>query len=215
MASGYVKPVQGKIQRFDQGIDIQGKPGDHVVAIGLARVDAVKPDPGGFGQAIYYTLLSGPMRGQQIYVGHTQPSVKPGQIVQGGDPVSTLLQHGLGNAQNLSGWVEMGFAKNGAPEGKQSARRFGRFINNQSFTPTPPTPTDAGGGTGTLSPEEQYTLASAAPPSPDTTTPLVLPPGSGGTSLDPAVLWQQIANQQGASQDTGFYAQNAAIASGG
>lgn len=212
LASGYYKPVKGKFVRFDQGVDIQGKPGDHVVAIGLARVDAVKQDPGGFGTAIYYTLLSGPMRGQQIYVGHAQASVKAGQIVQGGDPVATLLRSGLGNAQGLAGWTEIGFAKNGAPEGRSSAKRFWRFVNNQSFRPpTVSAPAVDVSTDASLSPAEQYTVDSTLPPSPDSTVPQMLPPGAG-TYVSPSVLWHQIAAQPSVSPDTLMYAQNSAIA---
>lgn len=129
MPPSYVAPVAGKAIRLDQGIDFQGKPGDHVGAIGLARVDYIKDDPEGFGKAIYYTLMDGPKRGQQVYVGHAQPTVHQGQIVQAGDPVATLLLHGLGNASNLSGWTEVGFAKDGAPL-PGSAKQFAAFLKN-------------------------------------------------------------------------------------
>jgi murein DD-endopeptidase MepM/ murein hydrolase activator NlpD len=113
--SGYVAPVLGKVMRLDQGIDYQGTPGAAVRAIGNARVDAIKPDPGGFGLTIYYTLLDGPARGQQIYVGHAMPTVKPGENIAAGEPVAQLLPRPLGNAAHLPGWTEVGLATNSVP----------------------------------------------------------------------------------------------------
>ena len=217
MASGYVKPVQGTIKRLDQGIDFQGKPGGSVVAIGLARVDYVKDDPNGFGKAIYYTLLSGPMRGQQIYVCHTQPNVTQGQILQAGDRVSTLLASGGGNASSLAGWTEIGFAKNGAPEGRGSARRFQKFINNLPYSTSTPTAQPQPPATEQQqqplpsAPQADYAVQQVEPPSPETTQPQVLSPGTA----DSASLWQKVTGLGGVSADTQAYAQNVLTAAGG
>lgn len=131
----YVMPVPGAaVNHLDQGIDYQGTPGQYVRAIGNARVDAVKADPGGFGTAVYYTLTSGPDAGKQIYVGHAAADVKPGQTVAAGAPVATLLQHPLGNATQ-PGWTEIGFANNGAPASgggmnTPAAQAFQQFLNS-------------------------------------------------------------------------------------
>lgn len=111
----YVSPLDKvtSIQRVDQGQDLTGVPGEPVRAIGAAHVDAVKPDPGGFGYAEYYTLTDGPLAGEQFYVGHAQPDVKAGQTVAAGAPIATLLQHPYGTS--TPGWVEIGQAKNGVP----------------------------------------------------------------------------------------------------
>ena len=85
----YVQPVNGQVKRLDQGIDYQGNPGDPVVAIGLARVDYVKDDPGGFGKVVYYTLLDGPARGKQIYVGHAAPAAL---LLQNGHLDTTFVE---------------------------------------------------------------------------------------------------------------------------
>lgn len=135
-SSSYVAPVQGQVRRLDQGVDFQGKAGDPVVAIGRAVVDYIKPDPGGFGKAIYYTLLDGPKKDQQFYVGHAQPIVHAGQVVGAGESVALLLAHGLGNAGNLSGWTEMGYAKNGAPL-PNSAKSFHAFVSGLSQAAAP------------------------------------------------------------------------------
>lgn len=126
-AGGYVNPVAGaKFQRVDQGVDLQGTPGQPVVAIGDARIDAVKSDPGGFGTAIYYTLLNGVKAGQQIYVGHAQATVTAGEQVAAGAPVARLLASPLGNATQ-PGWTEIGFASGGAPANNGSV--FKAFLD--------------------------------------------------------------------------------------
>lgn len=125
-AGGYVDPVAGAtFERVDQGVDLKGKPGQPVLAIGDAQVDAVKADPGGFGTAIYYTLLNGAHAGQQIYVGHAQPTVKPGDQVAAGAPVARLLAKPLGNATE-PGWTEIGFAAGGVPANNGNA--FNSFL---------------------------------------------------------------------------------------
>jgi murein DD-endopeptidase MepM/ murein hydrolase activator NlpD len=115
--SRYVSPVPNLIVagRGDQGQDYQGKVGSSVVAIGNARIDAIKDDPGGFGKVVYYTLTSGNATGTQIYVGHADPTVRVGQTVAQGAPVATLLQSPGGNA-TTPGWTEVGIAENGVPK---------------------------------------------------------------------------------------------------
>ena len=212
--SPYVKPVDGKIVRPDQGLDIQGKPGAHVVAIGLARVDAVKDDPGGFGKAIYYTLLNGPQRGRQIYVGHAQPTVAAGALVQAGQPVATLLQSGLGNASGLSGWTEIGFAKDGVPDAKAPGKVFAGFYRTLGKAPQVQSPAQIPAQGQPQLPDPSLDATSkvpGAPPDPYQTQPQVLPPGSGG----PSDWWAQIIHQSNVSPDTLQYAQNAQTAAGG
>ncbi len=208
--------------RQDQGRDFQGKVGTPVVAIGLARVDYVKDDPGGFGKVVYYTLLSGPLRGQQIYVGHAAPNVTAGQVVQAGQPVAVLQQHSGGNAGSLPGWTEIGFAKNGTPDGA-SSNRFTKFLKTlgtgSTYTGSVATPvaqsTDTT-GTQQMSPDlsASYAVQSVQPPDPSTTQPLQLEPGSGPVD-DVPQLWQTIASQPNASTDTQSYAQNVQTATGG
>ncbi len=228
MAKGkgpYVHPVDAKQMRQDQGRDFQGKPGTPVVAIGLARVDYVKDDPGGFGKVVYYTLLSGPLRGQQIYVGHAAPNVTAGQVVQAGQPVAVLQQHSGGNAASLPGWTEIGFAKNGTPDGAAS-NRFNKFLKTlgtgEPYTgsvaaPVADTGSQAVDTTGTqqTSPDlsASYAVQSVQPPDPSTTQPLQLEPGSGPVD-DVPQLWQTIASQSNVSADTQQYAANAQIATG-
>lgn len=212
-SGSYVAPVQATVKRYDQGIDYQGKPGTSVVAIGLARVDAVKDDPGGFGKAVYYTLLDGPLRGQQIYVGHAQPDVTAGKIVQAGDPVATLSQQSLGNAAGLPGWTEIGFAKNGAPE-PGSSQRFAKFVKNLGAAPAPaqtaPTPAQP-----TVDTSVDSSLAQpVGPPDPTLTHPQVFAPGSGGLEDVPASLWRTIISQPYVNPDTLAYAQQAQVAAG-
>lgn len=229
MPSSYVKPVVGEVKRLDQGIDFQGTPGDTVSAMGLARVDAVKDDPGGFGKVVYYTLLDGPNKGQQIYVGHAAPTVHPGKIVNAGDPVATLLEHGLGNASNLAGWTEVGFAKGGVPEAN-SAKRFQAFVDKAgvavpadvSAAPASPAPVSAAPvdqtGTQPYVPTVTTQAPPAGPPAPESTQAFQPAPGSGmyaaSTGQMLADEWNRIASQPGASPDSLLLAQNAALLGG-
>lgn len=111
--SAYVLPVTGNARENNQdsGIDYQGTPGQHVVAIGDAIINYVGPATG-YGMMIVYTLTSGRAKGTRIFVGHAQPmgGLAAGQKVTQGSPVATLLQHPLGNAGNLPGWTEVGIA---------------------------------------------------------------------------------------------------------
>ena len=228
--TAYVKPVDAQFRRLDQGIDYQGKPGTFVGAIGLARVDAVKQDPGGFGQVVYYTLLDGPMRGQQIYVGHAQPVVVAGRIVQAGDPVAMLTAHSGGNASNLPGWTEIGFAKNGVPASSSagdttSAKSFQKFINGLGAAPSGQAAPAAGQQTGappTAAPDTSTLNGSfdttatqpAGPSDPTLTQPLTFAPGSGDVSGVPQQLWRQILSQPYVNPDTQAYAANVQTAAG-
>jgi hypothetical protein len=223
----YVQPVPStaKTMRKDQGQDYQGKPGDHVVAIGNAHVDAVKSDPKGFGVAIYYTLLDGPAKGQQIYVGHAAAMVKPGQVVQVGQPVAVLQEKSGGDAANLPGWTEVGLAHNGRPmyAAPVGGDHFQALLKGSGYvdqTPTvvpTPAPTDTGAAAATQT--------GAAPvadsrqiPAFDTGSyqpPTLLPPGSGPQARQVAEWWQQIASQPFASPEAQSWAQNVSSATGG
>lgn len=213
----YVKPVKGSFQRVDEGVDYKGTPGDHVVAIGRARIDYVKDNPGGFGKVIYYTLLDGPNAGQQIYVGHARPDVKSGQTIAMGQSVATLLQHPLGSATQ-PGWVEIGFASGGRPTATSDVgqgvpgtpgSKFLDFVNGLDGAAPPTTgggipPTDVTGATGPG-------LVDTAPAHPADIQPNrgASTGDVGGSQEQLANLWQQIANQQFASPETRMMAQNA------
>lgn len=230
--TGYVKPVDADFRRLDQGVDYQGKPGTFVKAIGLARVDAVKSDPGGFGNVVYYTLLDGPMRGQQIYVGHAEPVVVAGRIIQAGDPVAMLTAHSGGNAANLPGWTEIGFAKNGVPASGSaadlsSAKSFQKFVNGLGAGPASGNTTSGSAGSAAMQPApaapDTSTLNGtfdttaqqpAGPSDPTLTQPLTFAPGSGDVSGVPQSLWRQILSQSYVNPDTTAYAQNVQTAAG-
>lgn len=223
-SSGYVQPVQGQVKRLDQGIDYQGKVGDPVVAIGLARVDYVKDDPGGFGKVVYYTLLDGPARGRQIYVGHAAPLVHAGQIVQRGVAVAQLQQVSGGNAANLPGWTEIGFAKGGVPEGPQTAKSFQSLLKGASTPSAPTTTADQNPAPAAPAQPDGPVLPSPGTSTPTDTQPYTFstqpyqpPPGSGMNSTNPFVaeLWNRIASQPASSPDTQLLASNAQLMSGG
>lgn len=224
----YVSPVAAgtRTMREDQGQDYQGTPGQPVVAIGNATVDAVKKDPGGFGRVVYYTLQDGPYAGQQIYVGHAQPTVKPGQHVNAGDPVATLLEKPLGNATG-PGWAEIGLAKGGQPEYGMSdgGANFQRLIRNAAASkalltdpaanPAAPVPVAA----PAQAPAGLALPVPVVPPStpdvPQAAAAVALP---GSVTILPhqtAQLWQQVATQDMMiSPDTQALFKNAQLAAG-
>ena len=118
----YVSPVTaGTVRmRTDSGVDFQGNPGDHVLAIGNAEVTSMRR-VGGFGMLVVYRLLDGPRQGQHVYVGHADPLVKKGQVIKAGSPVARLKEHAWGlrrTSPHSRGWVEIGFAAGplGLPE---------------------------------------------------------------------------------------------------
>jgi hypothetical protein len=135
IGGGYVSPIKpgAAFERLDQGVDWKGSPGDFVVAIGKAHIDAIHDDPGGFGKVIYYTLLDGAAAGRQIYVGHALPVVTAGKTVQAGAHLAKLLPSGLGNAKGIRGHTEVGWASGNLPaaglsEGTGSAKDFLNFV---------------------------------------------------------------------------------------
>lgn len=226
-SSGYVSPVPPDVQvkRADQGRDYQGKPGQKIVAIGRARVDAVKDDPGGFGKAIYYTLLDGPSKGQQIYVGHAQPTVRKGQVLSAGAPVAVLLKNSLGDAAGLSGWVEIGLAKGGAPmfSSPNGARPLANLLRGAA---APVTQTGGDVVSQTAPAVAQAFDTNVQPPvSPAPPTALTTPgpdvqmPGSVDYTISPHHevygLWQQAAQSSPfVSPDTANMVRNAQLSAG-
>ena len=217
MAPSYVQPVpsSAKTMRKDQGQDYQGKPGDHVVAIGNAHIDAVKADPKGFGVAIYYTLLDGPAKGQQIYVGHAAAMVKPGDVVNAGQPVAVLGKTGLGNASKLSAWTEVGLAHNGAPmyAAPVGGDHFNALLKGSGYVDQ--TPVSAGSAAPSGNQAAPTVTDTRQVPQFDTGSyqpPTLTTPGSGPQV---AQWWQQIANQPNVSPETQAWAQNATSSTGG
>lgn len=230
MASPYVAPVPSnvRVKRLDHGVDYQGNPGQKVVAIGNAVVDAVKSDPDGFGTVVYYTLTDGPHAGQQIYVGHARPDVRPGQTLAIGDPVATLQQVSGGDASGLVGWTEIGLAKDGAPQFSkdQGGVQFQQLLVGAAKTPVVAPQNSGGAGS-----QEAGVPADPTPPSgitsasldvpqfgtpPDATDPTVEMPGTAQHYLPDgsgvASTWQAVAALPDLSPDTQRLIQ---LASGG
>lgn len=161
-------PISGpaKIMQQDQGQDYAGQAGEHVLALGDAHIDAIKPNPGGFGTAIYYTVTSGPQKGQQFYVGHASPVVQVGQTVKRGDPVAQLVSPSLGGASTPY-WTEVGFAKGGVPEytyGPGGAKFDSYLRGLQGVQPTATTSTsvDLSGMNDVPKPLQSAIVAAAA-----------------------------------------------------
>lgn len=224
-SSPYVQPVpNATAMRPDKGQDYKGQVGGQVVAIGDARVDAVKNDPSGFGKAIYYTLLNGPSAGTQIYVGHAQPTVKPFDYPKAGQPVATLVKARTIPGSNASqdGWVEVGIANGGkpaypSPEG--GARLHALLGNAPAATPDsaaaqPPQADTTTSAVPSAALPPPNTLQPSAPPLPG--APLELP-GTEQHVLAPhevASAWGWLSEQH-PSPDTQQFAYLAHLAAGG
>lgn len=103
--TGYVKPFGGSstVGRTDQGVDFSAPPGSSVLAIGKAQIAGIIPNWYQGQPFIYYKLLNGPRAGQYVYASEQiTPSVKPGQIVNAGQPIGKVAASGTG--------LELGFA---------------------------------------------------------------------------------------------------------
>lgn len=108
-----------RVDRHDQGRDLQVAPGTHILAPGAGVVLRNATDPSGFG--VSYPIVrftSGPWAGMDVYFGHTRSLLRPGQHFAAGTPLSQT-QNGsgpyVGNATGLPGWVEIGLAPGGVP----------------------------------------------------------------------------------------------------
>ena len=113
-------PAGSKIitQRRDQGQDIQGPANSPIFANGDGVVINNGYNPGGFGASypiVHFT--SGPWAGLDVYFGHIQSAVSPGQTINQGTTLG-ITQNGTGpyagNA-TVPGWVEVGLAPGGVP----------------------------------------------------------------------------------------------------
>lgn len=119
-ASLFPQGTQVKVQRHDQGRDLQVTPPvNNILAIGNGTCLRNGFDPAGFG--ISYPIChfnDGPWSGLDIYFGHTKSLLRPGQSFQTGQPISQTQDGSgpyVGNATGLPGWTEIGLAPNGSP----------------------------------------------------------------------------------------------------
>lgn len=192
----YISPVKAgtKTNRYDGGLDFQGKPGDLVVMIGDAVFNGVKDNPGGYGKMILYTLINGPKAGQQIFVGHASPLLGPGDVGKKfpqGTPIAVLLAKSLGNASNLSGWTEVGFAQGGHTLGSgahpASGQAFAAFIGQKSFSTVTGRGVVPAPGNRTVGGVGEVTAAQIARV-------------SAMTGLDPALIRRILAQESGGHQ---------------
>jgi Transglycosylase SLT domain len=119
----YVAPLPAGLPfvnaRTDMGVDLEtgaNGVGRALVAIGDAQVLAIKP-MGEFGPTwISYRLLSGPLRGRAIFIGHSGPPlVALGASVAAGTPLIAI--HG-GSYGGPPGHLEIGWA---LPDGSNTA----------------------------------------------------------------------------------------------
>lgn len=115
-AGGFLpKGAVYKPGRLDQGHDFQTRPGGIIIAPGAGHVVSVLSDPKGFGPR--YPVVhfdTGPYAGEDIYIGHTLTSMRPGQPFRRGQKISVTGVRPIGNA-TVPGWAEIGFATGGKP----------------------------------------------------------------------------------------------------
>lgn len=109
-------PAGAKVRewnRKDQGRDVLLDPGQVLLATGDGVVIRNGSDPKGFGPSYpIIHLTTGPEAGKDVYYGHTDSLVKPGQKVTAGMPVARTSKTGH-NAP--PGWLEYGYAPGGTP----------------------------------------------------------------------------------------------------
>ena len=97
--------------RLDQGQDGSTTPGGPIIAPGNGVVVSVLNDPGGFGfQYPVWKFTSGPLRGREVYGGHTHSVLKVGEQFKTGQTLS-LTGYGTSHEGNARtpGWFEIGF----------------------------------------------------------------------------------------------------------
>ena len=99
--------------RQDQGRDIQLTPGAGLYAPGAGYVVRVASDPSGFGPDYPVDhFTSGPYKGRDVYLGHTDAILPTGSRFKRGALLAKTSKTGH-NAP--PGWAEIGFAPGGSP----------------------------------------------------------------------------------------------------
>jgi hypothetical protein len=165
----------------DQGIDVAGPPGGHVLAIGDGHVYAHHPNPTagpGFGESLYYTLDH---FGEAFYVGHAKALVTTGDPVTAGQKIAQLQQRPFGNAPTDPWHTEVGFAYGAAPtypndHSGSGGHAFEKWMTAYGISAY-------GSHTGRTTKPPVVPPSQAVGPSP-APTPL---PGGGGTKNAPVV----------------------------
>jgi hypothetical protein len=102
-----------QLRRKDQGRDVQLAPGAAIDAPGAGEVVAVRSDPTGFGPDYpVERFTSGPYKGQELYLGHTDSALPAHARFKLGAILARTSRTGH-NAP--PGWAEIGFAHGGVP----------------------------------------------------------------------------------------------------
>lgn len=133
-SAGYVYPFPGlQPGRTDQGYDLSGS--GPLYALGPGRVLTASLWPGWPGTGgVVYQLTGGPDAGRNVYyMEHVQANVTPGQMVQAGQPIATLLsgypflEAGWANASGTGPLTPY----NGSPDGTpmSGGSNFRAFVN--------------------------------------------------------------------------------------
>jgi hypothetical protein len=105
--------TSSQLRRKDQGRDVQLAPGAAIRAPGAGEVVAVKSDPTGFGPDYpIERFTSGPYKGREIYLGHTDSALRAGTKFKAGAILARTSRTGH-NAP--PGWAEIGYAQGGVP----------------------------------------------------------------------------------------------------
>jgi hypothetical protein len=125
MAPAYTDPIPGAtIGRTDQGVDATLAPGKPIDAPGLSKIIGIIPNWYQGQPFIWGELLNGPDAGHYWYAAEQlTPTVKPGQIVQGGQPVAIGAKTGTG--------LELGWA---TKAGQTLARATTGYTEGQATT---------------------------------------------------------------------------------
>ena len=193
--------------RVDQGVDYyQRQP---YLAVGPGRVYAVTGGfSGGTGKAVYYQLDTPvTVNGRtynQLYVAETTPLVKVGQRVKAGTPLATGGSAELGFANGRTPYAPLVGGLGADTRPTQPGQDFLDFAKSPGEDVAPATAHPA--VTLPEPPQAAGSSVPAGPPPPESTLPLILPPGT-----NPQGLWQQITSQPNLSPDTLSYAGNVSL----
>jgi hypothetical protein len=136
---GYTNPIPGAAAgRTDQGVDATLTPGAPILALGRSKVIGIIPNWFSGQPFVWLQLLDGSAAGKYYYVAEQiTPSVRPGQVVNAGEPIGTYSSSGTGLEL---GWATstgqtLARATTGYVEGEatQAGQSFRQFLTSLGF----------------------------------------------------------------------------------
>lgn len=108
---GAPRPVKGPFDHYHQGVDLQGKAGEPVLAVGSGKIVSAKA---GLGETVRVLLLDDGRA--VVYADLGKATVEPGAVLKAGDQIG-LVRH--------NGFVHVAVRES----------RYGKFINPKGVIP--------------------------------------------------------------------------------